>query len=84
VGHYSYVTLGAKNLRGGAAPKKLARQLKADKNHIQRTFDCSMQMIQEARAILDRVDDHFLVRLVDVTELRVRNFFRKEFEIEAA
>jgi len=34
-------------------------------------------MIGQARSILARLDDHFLTRLVDVTELRLDNYFRK-------
>ncbi len=80
-GHYSYVTLGFEGLNRQADPKKTARLLHEDKHHVRATYDCSKTMIEQARAILTRLDDHFLTRLVDVTELRLNNYFRKEFQI---
>lgn len=80
-GHYSYVTLGTGNLDFSADPAVLASQLRADKQHVRRTYDRSQDMIDESRQILDRLDDHYLVRLVDVTELRLKSFFKKEFDV---
>jgi hypothetical protein len=37
-------------------------------------------MIAQARAILTKLDDHYLGRLVDVTELRLDNYLRKEMK----
>ena len=42
---------------------------------------CSKDMIAQARSILARLDDHFLTRLVDVTELRLDNYFREELKV---
>jgi hypothetical protein len=38
-------------------------------------------MIGLARVILDRLDDRYLVRLVDVTELRLDNYFRRDLKM---
>jgi hypothetical protein len=80
-GHFSYVTLGFENLLDLKDPKKTARLLREDKKHVRNTYTCSKDMIARARAILARLNDRFLVRLVDVTELRLDSYFRKEFKI---
>jgi hypothetical protein len=38
-------------------------------------------MIAQARSILARLDDRFLTRRIDVTELRLDNYFRKELKV---
>jgi hypothetical protein len=38
-------------------------------------------MIAQARAILARLNDTLLVRLVDVTELRLQAYFRKDLKL---
>jgi hypothetical protein len=38
-------------------------------------------MIAQSRSILARLDDHFLTRLVDVTELRLDNYFRQDLKV---
>jgi hypothetical protein len=37
-------------------------------------------MIEEARSILIRLNDPILMRLVDVTDLRLDTYFRKELK----
>ena len=76
-GHYSYVTLGYEKLLQQKDPKKIAAQLRGDKAHVQRTYDCAKEMIERSRQILKELDDTILVRLVDVTELRLDTYFRK-------
>lgn len=80
VGHFSYVTLGFEKSLALKDPKKIARLLKEDKDHIRATYNCSKEMIKQARTILKELDDRFLFRLVDVTELRLDNYFRKELK----
>jgi hypothetical protein len=80
-GHFSYVTLGYEKQLDLRDTKKTARLLRADKNHLRDTYVCSKDMIDQARSILARLDDHFLTRLVDVTELRLENYFRKDLKI---
>jgi hypothetical protein len=80
-GHYSYVTLGYENLPGVKDPKKTARILREDQKRVRDTYVRSKEMIEQARSILNRLDDRFLVRLVDVTELRLDTYFRKDFKI---
>jgi hypothetical protein len=80
-GHFSYVTLGYEKQLDLHDPKKTARLLRTDKNHLRDTYMCSKDMIDQARSILARLDDHFLTRLVDVTELRLENYFRKDLKI---
>jgi hypothetical protein len=76
-GHYSYVTLGYEKLLQQKDPKKIATQLRGDKAHVQTTYDCAKEMIERSRQILKELDDTILVRLVDVTELRLDTYFRK-------
>jgi hypothetical protein len=81
IGHYSYVTLGYPNIEKINDPEGMARLLRADSERVRSTYAVSKEMIQQARAILARLDDHLLGRLVDVTELRVDAYFRKELKI---
>jgi len=80
-GHYSYVTLGFDGLRGMKDAGKTARALRADPARVRLTFECSKEMIAESRGILERLGDPFLVRLVDVTDLRLEAYFRKEWQM---
>lgn len=79
-GHYSYVTLGCARLRD-EDPQTLARLLRADQARVRDTYTRSKEMIAEARSTLARLDDTLLVRLVDVTEVRVEAFFRKDLKL---
>ncbi len=80
-GHFSYVTLGREKLLDLQDVTKSARLLREDVAQLQSTYDRSKEMIAQARAILARLGDRFLVRLVDVTELRLETYFRKELKM---
>lgn len=84
VGHYSYVTLGVENLRNGTPPSQMAERLRQDLPRVCQTYERSKEMIARSRAILARLEDPFLVRLVDVTDLRLDAFFRKELKLSVA
>ena len=79
-GHYSYVTLGFPQLRD-QDPMKTAHLLRSDPARVSDTYTRSKEMIAQARSILARLDETLLVRLVDVTELRVDAFFRKQLKL---
>jgi hypothetical protein len=81
VGHYSYVTLGSEGLPEIQDPHKAARLLRADRIRIQDTYACSKDMIARSRAILARLNETLLVRLVDVTEARVDVYFQKDLKL---
>lgn len=81
VGHYSYVVLGNEKLAAGKDPKKTARLLRENSIHVRETYLRSKEMINEARVILDRLEDHYLTRLVDVTELRLDRYFHKDLHV---
>jgi hypothetical protein len=81
VGHYSLMTLNVENIYT-ADPRELAKQLKADVKCIRETYQVSKAMIAESRAILASLNDPFLVRLVDVTDLRLDSYFRKELKFK--
>ncbi len=80
-GHYSYVTLGAETQLDRQDPARTARWLRADPVRVRETYRRAEAMIAEARAILARLDDRFLGRLVDVTEMRLEAYFRKELKL---
>ncbi len=80
-GHYSYLTLGVENITRLEDPKKTAAQLRSDPKRVQDTYQCSKKMIGQARSILARLNDPYLARLVDVTELRLDTYFRKELKL---
>lgn len=81
VGHYSYVTLGTDISRLKIDARQLARQLKADRQHVLRTYQAAQEMIGQSRSTLEKLGDPYLGRLVDVTELRLKTYFRKEFKL---
>jgi len=81
VGHYSYVTLGHDGFRKLKDPKTAAKVLKADRAHVLRTYKVSKEMIAESHAILKRLNDPYLARLVDITDMRLDAYFTKEFKI---
>lgn len=80
-GHYSYLTLGLDSQRDLADPGPAARRLRADRERVRSTYECSKEMIARSRAILHELDDRLLVRLVDVTEARLEGYFRKELKL---
>lgn len=85
IGHYSYMTIGAESLHlNRTRPGEVAKTLRSDIQRVSRTYQCSQQMLAESRAILNRLDDPFLVQLVDITELRLENYFRKELKFHPA
>jgi len=79
IGHFSYLTLLPGKLPDLRDPKKAARILKEDRSRISVTYDVSQDMLFQARAILGKIEDQFLVRFVDITELRLKAYFKKEF-----
>jgi hypothetical protein len=81
VGHYSYVTLGSEDMLRSKKPGRIAKLLRQDRNRIRHTYATSRDMIGLARVILDGLDDRYLVRLVDVTELRLDNYFRRDLKM---
>lgn len=84
LGHFSYPTLGCEKQIDRKDPKKSARMLRADRDHVRHTYAVSKKMLAESRAILMRLNDIFLPRLVDVVELRLDSYFRKEFGISGS
>jgi hypothetical protein len=80
-GHFSYVTLGASSPPNSKDPVQYARILREDKALVRNTFLRGQEVIDQSRAILVALGDPYLTRLVDVTELRLKTYFRKEFGI---
>lgn len=78
IGHFSYLTLLPGKLPELRDSKKAARILKGEMSRVQVTYDVSQEMIAHARAILEKIEDQFLVRFVDITELRLKAYFKKE------
>ena len=81
-GHYSYVTLGYPGLPQMRDPQETARLLRSDKKRIAETYILSRGMIQRSREIIHKLGDAYIGRFVDVTELRLERYFRKELKVE--
>ena len=81
-GHYSYVTLGSDGLVEMNDPRETARLLRGDPERVRETYAVSKEMINQSRVILEMLQDEYLVRFVDVTELRLENYFRKELRMD--
>jgi len=80
-GHYSYVTLRHPEVIHQSDPAAVAQRLREDLALVRDTYDASKSMIAQARAILATLNDTLLVRLVDVTELRVDSYFHKQLKM---
>jgi hypothetical protein len=80
VGHYSYVSLGSKIIKEPSQAKQNAKILRSDADRVVFTHERSKEMIAEARTILNKLNDPILMRLVDVTDLRLDTYFRKELK----
>lgn len=80
-GHFSYVTLGLDKLPEPKDAETTAHLLRGDMKRIRETYRLSKDMIAQSRAILARLNDTFLVRLVDVTEARLDSYFRKDLSM---
>lgn len=81
VGHYSFVTLGDQTLPTPLDPMVYAASLRGNVQRVRETHEVSKKMIAQARNILSQLDDQHLVRLVDVTELRLDSYFRKQLKL---
>ena len=81
IGHYSYVTLGFDRLHEIQDPQQIAQILRADMPRIRATYACSKEMLTQARAILAQVNDSLLGKFVDITEVRLETYFRKELNM---
>ncbi len=81
IGHYSYVTLGYENIQNIKDPKATAKLLREDARRVRDTYVVSKDMIEQSRIILGKLNDRFLGRLVDITELRLDTYFRKELKM---
>ncbi len=78
IGHFSYVTLGSEELRDGKPPREMARILREDKGRVRDIYDTCKNLISQSQLILTGLNDPFLARIVNVTELRLDAFFREE------
>ncbi|MGE5377653.1 MAG: hypothetical protein ACM3XO_21540 [Bacteroidota bacterium] len=81
-GHYSYLTIGVEGIKKSKDSKRTARLLRTDPKRVQDTYQCSKDMIARARSLLKELNDPCLERLVDVTELRLDSYFRKELSLK--
>ena len=80
VGYYSYVSLESKIIKDPSKAKQNAKLLRSEIDRVANTYASSKDMIEEARSILIRLNDPILMRLVDVTDLRLDTYFRKELK----
>lgn len=81
IGHYSFVTLAFENLLPASDSAQTAKLLRENKQHVKDTYAVSKEMIAQSRLILDRLNDRLLVRLVDITELRLDNYFHRDLKM---
>ncbi len=81
IGHFSYVTLGTEPVCNTQNPAQTAKDLRADLSRVHSTYAICKDMLAQSRCVLKRLNDPFLVRLVDVTDLRLDSYFRKELKL---
>jgi hypothetical protein len=82
IGHYSYMTIGREDVVRGHSAAEAAALLRGDKELVQDSYAAAKELIAQARAILAGLGDRFLVRLVDITELRLDTYFQRELKPE--
>ncbi|MBI1277735.1 MAG: hypothetical protein GC179_06370 [Anaerolineaceae bacterium] len=80
IGHFSYLTLGSEPIFRTDNPEQTAKLLRTDRMRIRKSYEVCKDMIDQCHIILKRLNDPFLVRLVDVTDLRLDSYFRKELK----
>ncbi len=80
IGHFSYLTLGSETIHSTQNPHQTAKLLRTDPIRIRQSYTVCKDMIAQCHAILKRLNDPFLMRLVDVTDLRLVSYFRKELK----
>jgi len=83
IGHFAYVTLGS-NLEPSFDPARTAASLRADGQRVRSTYEVCKRMTQQARVILEKLNDPCLGRLVDITDARVDTFFHNELKLTIA
>lgn len=76
------MTLGYKDIIFSSDVAQTAKFIREDHQYIQDTYAVSKEMIAQSRLILDRLNDRLLIRLVDITELRLDNYFHRDLKME--
>jgi hypothetical protein len=81
IGHFSYITLDSDALiqfKKGRKPRDIARSLLGDEKRLQDIYHNCSEMIDQAMVMLQTLEDDLLARIVHVTDLRLKAFFRNE------
>ncbi len=81
VGHLSFITIDCDalvQLKKGRKPRDIAKSLLTDEARLQDIYGNCCKMIDQATNLLRALDDDLLARIVHVTDLRLKAFFRKE------
>lgn len=81
VGHYSYITIGYEQLLDSMESKELAKHIRKDKKHIRSIYDICKDLINRSQSILKDINDPYLAKIVEVTELRLDSFFHKDLKM---
>ena len=59
----------------------MAKLLLNDKSHIHNIYDTCKCLVTKSKSILDDLNDPYLAKIEEVTELRLDSFFKKELGI---
>lgn len=81
VGHYSYITLGYEDLIKSKKPHEMAKIIKNDEKHVSDIYTICKDMISKSQSILADINDPLLGRIVEVTEMRLDSFFKKDLKM---
>lgn len=79
IGHYSYVTLGQKDLNKDV--DIMVAAIKRDRNRILKTYKDCCELIEKATILLNELDDRIIMQLLLVTNNRMKDYYKKEFNI---
>lgn len=80
-GHYSWLTLDYEKYYGCNNRGFLFETIRDDKELVRKTFDTCLDLLDDARRTCHSLGDLAIEKLVDVTEARVRSYYRSRFKI---
>ncbi|MEF2967568.1 hypothetical protein V3851_17205 [Paenibacillus sp. M1] len=84
IGHFTYITIDSDAVtlyQKGHKPGEIAKKLLKDERRLKTIHAACKQLLAEANRILQALNDPFLARIVDVTELRLDAYFRRDLKL---
>lgn len=84
IGHYAYITHGTStidDLKAGISIKAVVESLLQNKHRLTSLRDECRDLINQAKLGLQKINDPLLLKIVDVTELRMESMFKNDLKL---